>query len=130
MKISKWDLISLKVSVYWNLHKRLFSLKYNGRVVTHTNHLCLLHPHFIVNQSGRARVLRERRKNVHAYIRGTLARFTYNDNFILSCISSSPIGVKYNPYERDCFFSLEDGCAVRTADLALLNAGGVVAYRI
>lgn len=97
----------MKVFVYFNLHRKCFSVKAleginKGRVIDHSNFVALDNVTFKVSESGRQRVLREQRKNVHAGVVGTLVaaykvgseRVTYNpykgSNFIL-CGTGDPI---------------------------------------
>lgn len=63
---------TMKVRVYFNLHKRLFSVQdaKTRRVVQHRFNLVLEDARFIVSERGRQRVLRDRRKNVHAFVEG------------------------------------------------------------
>lgn len=87
----------MKVRVYRNLHKRCFSVQdYKTRkVIFHTESVAIDNPEFKVYQSGRNRVLREKRKNVHAYIVGELGLAPESlDGF-------SP--VYYNPYKAEQF---------------------------
>lgn len=59
------------VSIYWNLHRKCFSvLDADGHVIEHANNVLLQEAEFIVREAGRQRVLREKRKNVHAFVRG------------------------------------------------------------
>ena len=60
----------VKVDVYWNRHKECFSIRHRGKVIAHTPKCDLEDVEFVVNQKGRERVLAERRKNVHAFVRG------------------------------------------------------------
>ena len=104
----------MKVKVYFNLHKHLFSVqeKVNGRwkVVRHTDDITLHNVTFKVSEAGRQRVLREKRKNVHAYVIGHLS--DYQGAFSTE--------VKYNPYKYDSFVdSLED--RVYTSEVARLH---------
>jgi hypothetical protein len=67
----------MKVFVYFNLHKRVFSVKAlegkdKGRVIGHRTSLAIDNPVFKVSEAGRQRVIRERRKNVHAGVVGFL----------------------------------------------------------
>ena len=68
----------MRVSVYFNLHKKLWSVRADegpekGRVVAHAEHVALRNARGKVSAAGRAKVLREGRKNVHAFMRGELA---------------------------------------------------------
>jgi len=87
-----------RVEVYRNLHKNCFSIRKNGRVVDYRyddEMLTLVDVKFAVQPAGRAKVLREQKKNVHAFIRGTVSFET-------------PVAyqelVSYNPYKGDTFF--------------------------
>ena len=68
----------MKVFVYFNLHKKCFSIKalegqFKGLVIGHTNSVLLSDVTFRVSQAGRSRVLAEKRKNVHAGVAGHMA---------------------------------------------------------
>ena len=71
------DKPTTKVFVYWNLHRDLWSLKAvdgdaRGKVIAHVQHAMLLDCSYRVSEAGRQRVIRERCKNVHAGVVGTL----------------------------------------------------------
>lgn len=86
------------VYVYFNLHKHCFSVKSmkTGLVVAHTNDITLAHATFRVSEAGRLRVLREKRKNVHAGVIGF-----YQENSFLSTRYSKE--ATYNPYIYESF---------------------------
>ena len=58
------------VYVYKNLHKDCWSVRQDGLVKAHAKELSLHSCVFKVSKHGRARVLKEKRKNVHAGIEG------------------------------------------------------------
>lgn len=65
------------VHVYRNLHRDCLSIvaregEHKGRVIGYADAVGLLDAHYKVSQSGRCRVLREQKKNVHAVILGEL----------------------------------------------------------
>lgn len=88
------------VKVYFNLHKKKFSVqsKVNGRwkVVKHVDEICLQNVRFKVSEAGRQRVLREKRKNVHAYVIGEEIPFVPKSY----CWQDT---VVYNPYKYETF---------------------------
>lgn len=96
------DLIGKKVMVYYNLHKHTFSVQYQGKVVLYADYVKLSNVEFRVREGGKDKVRKEMRKNVHAFVIGTLMEYcTYpcenmpqetNDNVIT-----------YNPYKYDSF---------------------------
>ena len=67
----------IRVRVYYNLHRKVWSIKamegpQKGRVIHHADVVHLTDARPVVSEAGRQRVLRERKKNVHAYIEGQL----------------------------------------------------------
>jgi hypothetical protein len=65
----------MRVRVYYNLHKRVWSVQHylpgkGWRVREHVLRINLRNVTFHVSERGRQRVLREQRKNVHAYAIG------------------------------------------------------------
>ena len=107
----------IKVEVYFNLHKRVFSVRSckTGRVVHHTKNVHIRDPQFVVREGGRQRVLRERKKNVHAFVRGYATYFE-------DCPMSDTIG--YNPFKYDSFVKMPDETPVHKAKRAWLNVNG------
>ncbi len=92
-----------KVKCYYNLHKKVFSVvsiqgENYGRVVYHADQVFLNNCRFVVSEAGRQRVIREQRKNVHAFVRGTL-----------STPQDCKIQVSYNPYKTNSFYIKETG---------------------
>ena len=96
---------SKPVQVYRNLHKNLMSVRQNGIVKCHAKDVVLENATFIVGQKGRERVLLERRKNVHAYIKGTVIDARKTDCLLPFEWSEA----YYNPYTCQHWVSLDDG---------------------
>jgi hypothetical protein len=105
----------MRVYVYWNLHKHLFSVKdtRTGRVTHHAQMVVIQDATFAVSQAGRARVLRERRKNVHAGVRGTP---TWIDPAPMDLQMTGWTRITYNPYKYDSFVRASDERPVFGAD--------------
>jgi len=91
----------LRVEVYWNLHKLLWSVRHKGRVLTHVDNVELCDVTWVVQPSGRRRVIKEGRKNVHAFARGYIA--DTRSMAIQSMLDQAATPVTYNPY-RDTSF--------------------------
>jgi len=115
-----------QVSVYWNLHKKCYSIKNSvGIVQHHARSVWLADVTFRVQQGGRQRVIKEGRKNVHAFIAGKLLAHSKDDgdrvftqldyHFDMSGSST----VTYNPY-KNRYFLAEDVVRVDEAESALL----------
>jgi hypothetical protein len=111
----------MRVFVYFNLHKKCFSIKAlegdrKGRVVAHSTTVLLEGCKFKVSEAGRQRVLREKRKNVHAGVSGTWI----NADRVESCYEFlSMVGrqVSYNPYKYDSFVIKATEQSVDKADV-------------
>jgi hypothetical protein len=88
------------VDVYYNLHKKCLSVRdvATRRVDQHVDHIALQNAKFHVSASGRARVLKERRKNVHAWVRG----------YVASESAECSTQVTYNPYKYASFVTKSD----------------------
>ena len=88
----------MKVRVYFNLHKKLLSVqtKVNGswKVIKHVFNINLTDVKFKVSEAGRQRVLREKRKNVHAFIEGVEAE---------ERVGETAQHITYNPYKYEKF---------------------------
>ena len=84
-----------RLYVYWNLHKKTWSVRQSGKVVGHANLIHLKDCRFLVGKAGQARVRREKKKNVHAGVSGYLAIPPFPSS--LGCY------VMYNPYKHDTF---------------------------
>ena len=91
-----------RVYVYFNLHKKVWSVRQSGKVVKHTKNIILKDCRFLVGKAGRERVIREGRKNVHAGISG------YVVDDIPDIVQSSCGHLTYNPYKYKGFVSIED----------------------
>ena len=78
--------------------------------------------YFTVDVKGREKVLREKRKNVHAYIRGRLHNI---DNINKD---GKEVEVTYNPYKYETFVDKDTEKFVYYADEVLLTHNKVTAY--
>ena len=95
--------------VYYNLHKRRLSIQQKRRnksgklfwkVIEHVNHVTLRDPVFKVSEKGRERVLKEKKKNVHAYVEGypNVSQIWTDDD----------MSVFYNPYKNSTFVDCDN----------------------
>ena len=113
----------MRVFVYYNLHRHLFSIRASegvnqGRVIAHRPEVYLTDVRFRVSEAGRQRVLREQRKNVHAGVAGL-----WDDR--LQAVTGSE--VTYNPYRWNSFVTRQDQARVTRAREALLTGRQIVA---
>jgi len=112
----------MRAIVYRNLHKGCWSVKSTatGRVVAHCDEVWVKGATFKVSAAGRARVLRERSKNVHAGVVG-IVFFRGNRK-----LSESGVHIRYNPYEVETFVRAGDGSPVYHAECVYLTGNGQV----
>jgi len=118
--------MSERVEVYWNLHKTCYSVRSlggvrKGLVTCHPYGIELRDVSFAVQPAGRARTLAERRKNVHAFVRGVPTGIWYYEDEDESAYNPPHAGrdwtaVRYNPYTGASFVTL-DGSPVTNADV-------------
>lgn len=97
---------SKPVKVYRNLHKGCWSIKQNGLVKAHSDEVNLFDCEFLVNEKDRQRVIKTKRKNVHAFVKGYIWDTPFN---LIKQVS-------YNPYVRDSFYDREDYNSVHNAN--------------
>lgn len=111
----------LEVFVYRNLHENAFSVRdvKTGRVLAHADTVLVRNAEFRVGEKGRQRVLQEKRKNVHAGVRGELV---LDFSTIPDQLPANQI--RYDPYEGPDFVNWK-GKPVKAADMVLLHDGKV-----
>ena len=131
------------IRAYRNLHTGQISLldKLSGLVVGHCDAVRLV-PYYnqdavqcIVNQAGRERVLRERKKYVHAYVEGCIERIAG----YVSYKNRAYVGVRvvpyeepfndhitYNPYKAPTFTDTRTGEPVTALEHAFICSDGSI----
>jgi hypothetical protein len=94
--------IGKKVMVYYNLHKHTFSVTYKGRLISHSDYVKLTDVEFRVRQGGREKVVKEKRKNVHSFVIGTLVDYC---RYPCNNLPSEPNNniVTYDPYKYNSY---------------------------
>lgn len=106
----------MRVEVYRNLHKTCWSVRdvKTGLVIDHVDSIHIQNATLVVQPAGRKKVLKEQKKNVHAFIRGT--------------ISDAPITlaekITYNPYKRGAFVLADSGEPINHACHVYLDNHG------
>lgn len=101
----------MKVFIYWNIHKQLWSVRdqLTRKIIAYRESLLLTNCTFKVSEKGRQRVIREKCKNVHAGVEGTLLLTSLNT----SIKQGQP--VYYNPYTQATFTC--NGTPIEVADV-------------
>ena len=140
---------NLKVKVYRNLHKGCYSIQVKGRVVAHADEILIREPVFRVQPAGRKRVLRTKKKNVHAFVVGELVNFVPTKGGRIRMhqppIQWSPLKpktdqilvgyhwfkAKYNPYKLGSFYvesaaTARPLVAIKSAEWVRLDTDGTM----
>ena len=100
------------IEVYRNLRKKCWAVRQDGIVRYHTDYVFMRDAQFKVSQKGRDRVLREKRKNVHAVIKG----FLHKPTDMPKSIDGEFKHITYNPYKYHSFVTTDTEHSVKTAD--------------
>jgi hypothetical protein len=121
----------MRIEAYYNLHKQCLSARPTGRYgyVRHYQFLAVKNVKFAVQPAGRQKVLNEKKKNVHAFVRGDMVtwsphrkegefydpmdidvsveRFREDDRYR---------EVTYNPYKYESFVTADSKYPIYEAD--------------
>jgi hypothetical protein len=121
---SQFDSLFLgkKVMVYYNLHKKTFSVSYDNKVIIHADYVKLGDVEFRVRTGGRDRVRSEKQKNVHAFVIGNLLEYC---EYPCDNIPNPPSNniITYNPYKNETFVYKEGGEPIYAAkEVDMINS--------
>lgn len=109
-----------RVIVYKNLRRGDWSIAESkgngrGRVIDHRREVTLLDVMFYVSDSGRARVVRNQCREVHAWCIGDIADTAPASH-------GDRVAVTYNPYRSGSFTRRDNGATVDRADYVEFTA--------
>lgn len=127
----------MKGFVYFNLNRKCWSIKAmegpsKGLVVGHAKYVDMADVTWKVSEAGRQRVIRDKRKNVHAGAVGNIQRWLGVDGRARShCEGKStfdrhsqspsvPDCVTYNPYRAPTFTDVDTGDPVTHSECAFM----------
>lgn len=128
----RWIHAGQRVEVYRNLKFKdriVYSIRdaKSGLVLGHATDILLTNNcKFVVKEVGRQRVLKEKKKNVHAWIEGSYGIIHAGDDKIFS--DGTP--VRYNPYTNSHFEMADCGEPIVEANLVFIKEGLVSASAI
>ena len=116
-----------RLEVFYNLHKKIWSVRYRGVVLEHSRYVELDGVSFDVQPAGNARVRREKRKSVHAFVRGKqiMNRRKCLSRPNLIDLPSNWKEVTYNPYKHKTFVFKDTGKPVKKAEKVMMDAGNM-----
>lgn len=126
--------------VYRNLHNGKYSIqartgKFKGKVIGHADAVIMESVDFKVSENGRQRVLKEKKKNVHAFVEGDLLAVRgiseFNNSRIMYSVPAWPLsvyrgdGVTYNPYKYNSFVYSDTKAPIASASRVVLDNQGI-----
>ncbi len=123
----------MKHYCYFNLHKKLFSIRNQKTrlVEAHSDLVVLSNCNFKVSEAGRQRVLRDKRKNVHAGVEGEFLGTSYMlAGEPMYDLENDFIELTYNPYLYDSFVVKATEVPIKSAKLVVLKDKRVFAKDI
>ena len=112
------NILNEKVQVYYNLHKKCLSVRKRGLVVDHVRSILLKDAKFVVQPAGRKKVIKEKRKNVHAYVSG--------ERVAVASFDGKSERITYNPYKNKSFVSVETGKPVYSKDIVSIDGRSIL----
>jgi hypothetical protein len=107
----------MRVYVYRNLHKDVWSVSNGKKVQYRATHLDLSNVTFRVRAGGRAKVLREKKKAVHAFVVGVVEAA---GGCLPPIDMTGAVEITYNPYKNETFVRVDGGGAVFDAERVLM----------
>lgn len=109
--------------IAYHFHKKCFSIRSRSsrKVIGYTDRIVLSNARFLVSQSGRARVLRERMKNIHAYVQGEFMHELQHAEFPIAYVKEA----YYNPYRVSTFVDKGRTEPIHFAPIAICEQGKV-----
>jgi len=111
--------------IFRNLHHKgvVYSVRNSeGKTIAHSNSVLIRNAKFIVQPAGLARVRREKKKFVHAGVRGEVVLDPIEAANIIKNMDQSKTAY-YNPYKTDHFVDIENN-KLDKADYVLLTSDG------
>jgi hypothetical protein len=112
-----------RVLIAYHLYKKCFSIRSHAtrKVIGYADRIVLGNARFIVSPSGRARVLREKMKNIHAFVEGDFRFGLQNVKLIFPTLKEA----YYNPYQVSTFVDKAAGDSLYSAPIVLCDSGKV-----
>lgn len=90
------------IRVYRNLNRKgkCYSIVQNGKTVAHSYGVCIRDCKLKVNEKGKQRVIKNKRKEFHAFIEGY---YTHSGMGTSAHKNDLPAIIEYNPYKDEYF---------------------------
>jgi hypothetical protein len=116
---------NLPVRVFKNLKHGCYSIMQRGMIRASARQVRLCDVEFRVREAGRQRMLREKRKNVHAFAVGRLVDYVHPSD-TRSIEPMTGRGAFYDPYRFPTFVDGETQAPVTEVSVAQFDEDGVI----
>jgi hypothetical protein len=112
----------VKAEIYRNLHRGGFSIRScrTGLVVGYTDDIVVRNAKLVVQPGGRRRAMEQRKRNVHAFVRGEITEIA---EVAAEATASTTAEVTYNPFRNETFVRRDTGEPVTEAECIVLRGG-------
>lgn len=109
--------------IAFHLYKKCFSIRcfHTRKVIGYADRIVVSNARFLVSQSGRARVLREKMKNIHAFVQGEYQADLQHAYLAYEYIMEA----YYNPYKVSTFVDKRTMTPIHDAQIAIFDEGKV-----
>lgn len=107
--------VTKPVQVYRNLHKDCWSVRQGNKVRCHTPYVALEDCTFPVSEKTRQRVITEKKKYVHAMVKGTPCdpmKIPHQPDLSLPTLAHP---ISYNPYKLGYFYWVKNETEIKSA---------------
>lgn len=104
--------------IYWNSHRKMFSVRHKGRVVKHAHSVNAFDAVFVVQPAGQSKVRATGQKNIHAFVRCRGVEYLEPGAPPLMFRKHR---VRYDPYVNDSFVIAATGEEVIAAESVSLR---------
>lgn len=111
--------VNLRVKVYWNTRKGMWSIKHGGRVIAYATDLKMRDCRFLVSQSGRRKEIATCKRTIHAYVEGYVTPMTVMQ-------VSKWEAVYYHPFSNEGFIRATDRGKALSSQEVLCGARQVI----
>lgn len=118
--------MAYRVRVYWNLHRKQFSIMdaQTNRVIEHSDYVVIDSPTFVVRPAGNRKVREQGKKNVHAFVVGSMQDGLMK--ILCTDTNYAKVGVTYNPYIDTTFVEKgDDRTPIHNARQVIMTHNGV-----
>jgi hypothetical protein len=108
-------------NIFWNLNRKCWSVRYKSKVIHHLDQIIkITNPKFHVSELGRQRVLKEKTKNIHAWVKADNFEVFDRHSMSKEDHASRFDEIYYAPFILSCFINRRTKVKIEKADSIIL----------